>query len=136
MGHSCAGVLSNREGVTVDLLTNRPEKWNRTFRLNLPDGSRLTGKLNTITNDPARVIPDADWVFLCLPAFLVERTILQIRPFLQPNTVVGSVVGYTGFFLYCHQHLAPNCKLFTFQRVPYVSRELDQRCIFQNDLLA
>ena len=88
----------------------------------MPDGSTLLGKLDKITNKEEDVIPFADWVFLCLPAFMVEDTILRIKPYLNPNTVLGSVVGNTGFFLFCHKHLFPDSKLFSFQRVPYISR--------------
>ena len=91
----------------------------------MPDGSQLIGKLDKITNKAEDVIPFADWVFLCLPAFMVEDTILRIKPYLNPNTITGSVVGNTGFFLYCHKHLPSNSKLFSFQRVPYISRVVD-----------
>lgn len=125
LGHTCAGVLSNSPGITVDMLNNRPEKWNRQFRVNLPDGGRLTGKLGRITNDPAEVIPNADWVFMCLPAFLVEAQILKIKPYLTKETIIGAVFGCTGFFLYAHKHLPSNTRLFAFQRVPYVSRVVE-----------
>lgn len=122
LGHTSAAVLSNNEHVVVDLLTSAPEKWNHSFITNMPDGSTLLGKLDKITNKEEDVIPFADWVFLCLPAFMVEDTILRIKPYLNPNTVLGSVVGNTGFFLFCHKHLFPDSKLFSFQRVPYISR--------------
>ena len=125
LGHTCAGVLSNRDGVKVDLLTNHPEKWNRHYLINMPDGSRLTGNLDRISSRPEEVIPDADWVFLCLPAFLVEETLLRIKPYLHKDTVVGAVAGNTGFFLYGHKHLSADSKLFSFQRVPYISRVVD-----------
>ncbi len=125
LGHTCAGVLSNRKGVTIDLLTNRPEKWHHEYLVNIPDGKPLTGKIDIITDNPHEVIPNADWVFLCLPAFMVEKTILKIRPYLKHSTIVGAVVGNTGFFIYCHQHLPAESKLFSFQRVPYVSRVVD-----------
>lgn len=41
------------------------------------------------------------------------------------ETIVGSVVGNTGFFIYCLKHLNANSKLFSFQRVPYISRIVD-----------
>lgn len=125
LGHACAAVLSNKNDVTVDMLTNHPEKWNHEYVVNIPDGEPLTGKLGLITNNPEEIIPNADWVFLCLPAFLVEKTVLQIKPFLKPTTIVGAVVGNTGFFIYCHQHLPSAQPLFSFQRVPYVSRVVD-----------
>ena len=125
LGHTCAGILSNCDGVKVDLLTNHPDKWNRLFTVHMPDGTRLTGKLDRISRRPADIIPDADWVFLCLPAFLMEETLLGIKPHLQNDTVVGAVAGNTGFFLFCHKHLPAGSKLFSFQRVPYISRVVD-----------
>ena len=122
LGHTCAGILSNNPGVTVDMLTNRPQMWNHEFLINMPDGSKLNGKLDRISNDPAILIPQADIVFMCLPAFLVEDMVIRIRPYLNPKTITGSVVGNTGFFIYCHKYLPKDSKLFSFQRVPYISR--------------
>lgn len=125
LGHNCAGVLSSHDGVTVDMLTNRPKQWNHEFRVNTPDGCSLLGKLDCISSNPEDIIPHADMVFLCLPAFLVEETIMKIKPYLMPNAVVGSVFGCTGFFIYAHKHLPNTTKLFAFQRVPYVSRVVE-----------
>lgn len=125
LGHNCAGVLSSIKGVKVDMLTNRPEKWNQRFRVNTPDDGCIIGKLDSISSDPKDIIPNADIVFLCLPAFLVEKTILKIKPYLKPGAIVGSVFGCTGFFIYAHKHLQKDTKLFAFQRVPYVSRVVE-----------
>lgn len=122
LGHTCAGVLSNRKGIIVDILTNRPEKWSHEYAVNLPEGKRITGKLDVVSCKPEEIIPVADIVFLCLPAFLVEKEILKIKPYLNKNTIVGAVFGCTGFFLFAHHHLPSFTKLFAFQRVPYVSR--------------
>ena len=122
LGHTCSGVLSNNPGVTVDMLTNRPQMWSHEFTVNMPDGSKLTGNLDRISNDPAELIPQADIVFMCLPAYLVEDMVLRIRPYLDSRTITGSVVGNTGFSIHCHKHLPAGSKLFSFQRVPYVSR--------------
>ena len=125
LGHTCAGVLSNRKDVTVDLLTNRPEKWNHEYVVNIPEGEPLTCKLDVITDQPVEVIPHADLVFLCLPAFCVENEILKIKPYLRKDTVLGAVFGCTGFFLFAHKHLPSFSKLFALQRVPYVSRVVE-----------
>lgn len=125
LGHTCAGVLSNRPGVVVDMLTNHPEKWNHEFVVNMPDCSNVIGKLDVVTSNPKDVIPYADLIFFCLPAFMVEEEVLKIKPYLQKNTTVGAVVGNTGFFIYSHQHLPKGSKLFSFQRVPYVSRVVE-----------
>lgn len=125
LGHTCAGVLSNRKGLIVDLLTNRPERWNHQFLVNIPDGKPLIGKLDVISDKAEEVIPFADIVFFCLPAFLVEQEILKIKPFVKNDTIIGSVFGCTGFFLFAHKHLPSGAKLFALQRVPYVSRVVD-----------
>ena len=125
LGHTCAGVLSNREGIIVDMLTNRPEKWNHSFKVNTPDKGTIIGKLDRISAKPEDLIPAADIVFFCLPAFLVEETIIKIKPFLNANTIVGAVFGCTGFFLFAHKHLPSTAKLFALQRVPYVSRVVE-----------
>ena len=70
LGHTCAGVLSSHEGITVNMLTNRPEKWNHNFRVNTPDNGNIVGKLDRISAKPEYLIPEADIVFFCLPAFL------------------------------------------------------------------
>ena len=125
LGHTCAGVLSNRSGVVVDMLTNHPEKWNHEYIVNIPEGGKLKGRLDVITSNPTEVIPNADIVFFCLPAFLVENEVLKIKPYLKKETIIGAVVGNTGFFIYCHKHLPKDSKLFSLQRVPYVSRVVD-----------
>lgn len=125
LGHTCAGVLSNRQDITVDLLTNRPEKWFHEFVVNNPEGQSLIGKLDIITEKPEEVIPKADMVFLCLPAFLVENEIIKLKPYLRKETIVGSVFGCSGFFLFAHKHLPYYTKLFALQRVPYVSRVVE-----------
>ena len=125
LGHTCAGVLSNRKDTTVDLLTNRPKQWNHQFVVNIPEGKPLIGKLEVISNKAEDVIPLADIVFLCLPAFLVEKVILEIKPYLKKDTIVGAVFGCTGFFLFAHQHLPSYTKLFALQRVPYISRVVE-----------
>lgn len=122
LGHTCAGVLSTHKGVIVDLLTSRQSLWNNQFLVNTPDGKSIIGKLNKVSSKPKDLIPGADIVFLCLPAFLIEKTIIEIKPYLDHNTIVGAVFGCTGFFLFAHQHLHSTTKLFAFQRVPYVSR--------------
>ena len=126
LGHTCAAVLSSHDDVEVMLYTQHPERWNKTFVVDDCENRIYNGCIVSITNKPEEVIPLADLVLLCLPAFLVEQTLLDIRPFLSPNTIVGSVVGNTGFFLFAHEILRnTNNGLFAFQRVPYISRVLE-----------
>jgi len=125
LGHTCSAMLSSKKGVSVNMLTNHPEKWSGKFVVNAPEGRRINGELARISRDPADVIPQSHVILFCLPSFLLEQTILQIRPFLKPNQIIGTVVGNSGFFLFCHKHLPPETKLFGFQRVPYISRVVE-----------
>lgn len=128
LGHTCAGVLSAHESVTVNLLTGHPEAWNHEFRVNLPDGNSLTGKVDVISNNPREAIEECDIILLCLPSYLVEETILKLRDYLTVNQIIGTVVSNSGFFIFCHRHLPQTTPLFGFQRVPYVSRVVKYGC--------
>ena len=125
LGHTCAAVLSSFEGVDVNLYTQHPEKWNHNFIVNAPD-RQFQGRLSVISDRAEEVIPNSDIVLLCLPAFLVESTLVEIKQYLTPNSIVGSVVGNTGFFLFAHRVFSDSSVgLFAFQRVPYISRVVD-----------
>ena len=126
LGHTCAAVLSSHPNVEVMMYTQHPDNWQQEFVVVDPNYKQYDAYLTTISNQPQAVIPYADLVLLCLPAFLVEQTLVDIKPFLSPNTIVGSVVGNTGFFLFAHEILRNTSNgLFAFQRVPYISRVLE-----------
>lgn len=107
------------------MLTSRPECWSEPFSVTDPAGRVFRGRIAHASSCPADLIPHADIVLLCLPAYLVERTLCDIAPCLRPDTIVGSVVGNTGFFLFAHHSLPASTPLFAFQRVPFISRVVD-----------
>jgi len=122
LGHVVAGVLSSKDGVSVSLLTTRPEKWGDTINVSDPDGKIYSGKIEKISDKASDVIPGMDYVILCLPGFAIADTLSSIVPYLSPETVVGSIVSSTGFFFEALEKV-PSCNpLFGFQRVPYISR--------------
>jgi len=125
LGHTTAAVFSSQEGITVSLLTGHPEHWNESFRVTDPNGRVFIGKLEQISSEAREVIPNAKLVLLCVPAYLVEQTLISIKPYLRKDTIVGSVVGNTGFFIFAHKVLYSTTPLFAFQRVPYISRVVD-----------
>lgn len=125
LGHVCIGFLSSQESLSVDLLTNHPEKWNRVISVKDVNGKVFEGRLGRISSNPQEVIPDADLVILCLPGFLIKQTLEQIKPYLSEKTVVGSIVSSTGFFFFAHEVLGENAELFGFQRVPFIARVVE-----------
>ena len=122
LGHVCIGVLSQSEGVEVSLLTQRPDQWESVIIVTDCNGKKMKGRLCQITSDPSLVIPASDIVLFCLPGFLIEKTLLQIKPYLAAETIVGSVVSSTGFFFVAHRILPAKTHLFGFQRVPFIAR--------------
>ena len=82
LGHTCVAVLSSHDDVEVMLYTQHPERWNKTFVVDDCENKIYNGRIVSITNKPEEVVPFADLVLLCLPAFLVEKTLIEIQPFL------------------------------------------------------
>ncbi len=118
----CAGFVSAQESVKVSILTRHPEAWSQTPVVMAAEGQQFHGRLNLVTRAPQEVVPQADIVLLCLPAFAIENVLRQIKPFLHPTTVVGSIVANTGFFFAAHNLLQDSQPLFGFQRVPFIAR--------------
>jgi len=122
LGHVVAGVLASQEDVSVRLLTQHPSEWSNELLISDQEGKIYRGKLETISDDPEEVIPDADYAILCLPGFAIRDELASIKPCLTANTVMGSIVSSTGFFFTALDVLSEQTPLFGFQRVPYISR--------------
>lgn len=122
LGHVVTGFLAARGDSEVSLLTRHPERWQHQLAISTPEGKVLQGSIHQISSDPAEVIPVADIVLLCLPGFSIREELLKIRPFLQPETAVGTIVSSTGFFFEAMEHLPATTPLFGFQRVPFIAR--------------
>lgn len=122
LGHVMAGVLSSK-GLEVNILTGRPKEWEKELEIFLPDTNKtIKGKLNKVSSDPKIVIPHMDYIFLCLPGFLIADTLKKIEPFLSEKSIIGSVVSSNGYFWMVKSILPPENSFFGFQRVPYIAR--------------
>lgn len=124
LGHVCAGVLSSQDGVNVNVFTQRPERWSHRLEVTDLNGKVYRGDLNTVSNDPAVALASCDIIFLCLPGFAIPNTLNSIKPYVG-SAVVGSIVCSTGFFFAAHDILGTDCKLFGFQRVPFIARTVE-----------
>lgn len=122
LGHVIAGWLTARHHANVNILTNRPDNWDHSIKIDTPEGLDLVGEVTKITNKPQEVIPESDVVLLCLPGFLIEEELQKIKEHLSPETYVGSVFSSTGFFFEALKTLKSNQPLWGFQRVPFISR--------------
>ncbi len=125
IGHVIAGFLSSQAVCEVLLLTRNPNRWQSEITIETPDGNKLKGTINQISSDPAVLIPQADIVLFCLPGFSIREELIYIKPYIKPDTFVGSVVSSTGFFFEAMEILPSNIPLFGFQRVPFISRIIE-----------
>lgn len=111
------------KGYRVNLLTGHPNDWSRSIQVIDQEGRTYSGTLNLITANAEEAISDADIVLLTVPGFLIEKTLEEIKPYLNNRTIVGTVVSSTGFFFTAHKILDKTQPLFGFQRVPYIARQ-------------
>ncbi|MDR0431054.1 MAG: NAD/NADP octopine/nopaline dehydrogenase family protein [Tannerellaceae bacterium] len=121
LGHVIAAVLSHK-GHCVNLLTNRPGEWNSTIYVTDCNNKTIEGVIHTASDKPEDVIPSADIILLCIPGFLVEQMLRSVKPYVSSEAKVGSVVCSNGFFWIAKHILGSDCRLFGFQRVPYICR--------------
>lgn len=121
LGHVVSGYLGAKPNVNVGILTRHPDRWARQLEIKLPDSSSVKGDLAIVTKETQDIIPQADIVLLCLPGMYIRSEIEEIKPYLKPTTIVGSIVSSTGFFFQTHE-LMPNQPTFGFQRVPFIAR--------------
>ncbi|MDE6443256.1 MAG: NAD/NADP octopine/nopaline dehydrogenase family protein [Muribaculaceae bacterium] len=121
LGLVCAGVFLS-QGLTVNILTGHPEKWNKELIVYDTDKKCYSGVLNRISGNARDVVSESDIILLCLPGYLIEKTLQEIKPYLKKEVLVGSIVASTGFFFIAHEILPKDIELFGFQRVPFIAR--------------
>lgn len=121
MGHVCAGVLGSQKDVELNILSGHPECWQKTITVTDGNGKQFVAQLNCISSRPDVVASNQDIILFCLPGYLIEKTLLAIKPYVG-SAAVGTVVSSTGFFFFAHEVLGKDAKLFGFQRVPFISR--------------
>lgn len=121
LGHVMAAVISSK-GYEVNILSGHPSQWRTQITATDLHGRIYNGRLNIISSKAEEVIPRSDIIILCLPGFLLDTEIKKIKRFLRPDSLVGSVVSSTGFFITALSILGNHIGLFGFQRVPYIAR--------------
>lgn len=121
LGHVCAGVLASQNDIELNILSGHPDSWQRTITVTDGEGKQYVANVNRVSSNPKNVADEQDIILLCLPGYLIEKTLRDIKPFVG-NAVVGTVVSSTGFFFFAHDILGVKARLFGFQRVPFISR--------------
>lgn len=124
LGHVCAGVMASQKDVQLNILSGHPERWQKSITVTDTEGKQYVANLNRISSKPEDVVAEQDFILFCLPGYLIEKTLREIKPYVG-NAAVGTVVSSTGFFFFAHDIMGEDAKLFGFQRVPFISRVVD-----------
>ena len=122
LGHVVAGFLSSQSENSDSLLTTRPQDWASEIDVVDCNGKVFHGELEKISAKASEVICGRDVVIICLPGYAIHDVLVEICPFLSPETILGTVVSSTGFFFEAMKICSKNQPLFGFQRVPFISR--------------
>ncbi len=123
--HISAGVIGSNSNYSVNILTRQPQKWSHDFVTKDSAGKEYKAYLNKISNDPKEIIPESDIILICLPGYAIRSVLLQIRDYIQPNSIIGCVFGGSGFFFEAFDIYGKHIKSFALQRVPYTGRSLE-----------
>lgn len=122
--HAIAPWLTMK-GYKVNILTNRPDNWNRNFKYQLPDRTIHSIKLDNISSEPKDVIQDSDVIIMTVPGYVNKSELVKIKPFLKKGAFVGGVFSSNGFFFDAQDVLGEQFPLWGFQRVPFIGKVLE-----------
>jgi opine dehydrogenase len=103
--YTLAVVASRNFDGDVVWLRGSPEKAEQLRRVVFSDeGLRSTGvvagradRVRIVSSDPAEVIPQADLVLICVPAFAHAAILDRIAPHLNDRAIVGTLPARSGF---------------------------------------
>ena len=123
IGSLILGDIGLKEGVSVRLLTSRPDEWSHTIEVYDRYGDvKYKGNVDVISNNPEDVVIDADIIISTLPSHIFPIIIQRIKPFIKTGTWIGVMPGSGGSEFYCKELIENGCTLFGFQRVHGISR--------------
>ena len=121
LGTVIAGI-AGAEGYSVNILTGHPEKWDHEIKVTDTAGHKFVGHVACVSSNAKDVIPQSDIILCCLPGSIISSYLINIKPYLSPTAIVGSVFSNTGFFITAISIFNRNTRLFGFQRVPFIAR--------------
>lgn len=133
-GHLAAVLFKQLPGVRVAMLTNNAEVIGN-YRAEeagltalMPDGSKCSARLDTVTTVPDAALADADVVIVTVPAHVrpaLMRTIAAHLPANKP-VYVGAIPGFCGFDWLAEHMLAerPNAVIWGMKDVAHIAFDL------------
>ena len=76
LGHVCAGFLASQHDVEMNIYSGHPDRWQDTVTVTDPDGKVFAARLHKVSGNAEDVISDQDIILLCLPGYLIEKTLI------------------------------------------------------------
>lgn len=96
--------LLSKANYKVNLLTRKPESWKQNIYLEYQSETGevkeiFEGNLDIISNDPAKILADTDFIILCLPVSQYKNALDRIAPFIDKRKKIylGTIYGQGGF---------------------------------------
>lgn len=118
LGLTCAATLAEKHDVT--LFTRKPHESQETLTLTYEDAYTRYSTIS-VTDDIRRAC-QSDIILCTYPAFLRQKFVTEIEPFVSSRTLLGFIPGYGGVEYFCQNLINRGTTIFGLQRVPYVSR--------------
>lgn len=120
----------------VSIFTSKPEKWQKQIELEWHDSSgyivhRYIGELKLASNNLKELIPDADYIVLCMPVHQYRVCLKNIAPYINRNkpVFIGTVYGQGGFNWMVdeikQQQQLSNVVTFAFGLLPWICRIIE-----------
>lgn len=117
----------------VSILTSRPEKWKDVISLEYrdPQGNlveHFSGPLVQASSEPSELIPNADYIILCMPVHQYRVCLDRIAPYIkrEEKVFVGTVYGQAGFNWMVNEikekYVLSNIVTFAFGLLPWICR--------------
>jgi opine dehydrogenase len=125
--------LLSKAGYEVNLLTSKPDIWAKKITLEYQSQEGTVkeifkGDLNIVSNDPAAVLGEVDFIVLCIPVSQYKIALTRIAPFInnQKKVYLGTIYGQGGFNWMVNEikerHSLTNLVTFAIGLIPWICR--------------
>ncbi|MBP7432982.1 NAD/NADP octopine/nopaline dehydrogenase family protein [bacterium] len=110
----------------TSVLTTSCKDWNSNLTVIFPGNEVIVSSKIVCSDNPEKILKDADIVLLTVPSHIIPSKLIEIKPFLKKDSIIGSVIASGGFFWISRNILGADQPLFAFQRVPFICRIIEK----------
>ena len=111
------------KNASVRLFTSKPDIWKNEIEVyDSNNNLKYVGYADIISNNPDKVVTDADIIISTLPSQIFPEIMSIIKPYINPKAWIGIMPGSGGNEFYLRSILRSDQVIFGFQRVHGISR--------------